>query len=49
MVKVIRFPFQSNIYVSKKKKKWNLTNFIQKKEKKNGKMKTKAKKGGGGA
>ena len=38
MVKVIRFPFQSNIYVSKKKKKWNLTNFIQKKEKKNGKM-----------
>ena len=33
MVKVIRFPFQSNqsnIYVSKRKKKRNLTNFIQK-------------------
>ena len=33
-----------------KEKKWNLTNFIQKrkKRKKNGKMKTKAKSGGGG-
>ena len=54
MVKVIRFPFQSNqsnIYVSKRKKKRNLTNLIQKKKKKKKrKDENKSKKmGGGGA
>ena len=49
MVKVIRFPFQSNqpnIYVSKRKKKRNLTNFIQKKKKKMERWKQKQKIGG---
>ena len=52
MVKVIRFPFQSNqsnIYVSKRKKKRNLTNLIQKKKKKKKrKDENKSKKLGGG-
>ena len=51
MVKVIRFPFQSNqsnIYVSKRKKKWNLTNLIQKKKKRKDENKSKKIVWGGG-